>query len=414
MDREISVTEKRKKRNKHLIRAGVVALALIAGFLVLRQTIQPSIDRGRIRTAVVERGALEATVRATGTVTPGFEQVISSPLDSTVQRVLVEAGSRVEKGQPLLELDLSSVELEIAQLEEKISLKRKESQAQHLRQEKERIDLNARKRVQKVERAGFAVKAERFQKLFDKGLVSSEELREAELQVERAAIEQERLEANLTNLTATLAAQQDSMASEIRLLEQELTLKRQILELGAVRADRDGILVGVIENEGVSVSRGQELARVADLSWFKVEASLSALMAGKLQPGQSVRLKVEKEILNGRVDAVRPTIEDGAAKVLISLEEAGHPGLKANLLVETFIVTDARGDVLKLENGPFLNGSGSQEIFVVRGRVAQKIPIVAGISNFEQVEIVQGLGQGDEVIISDMQRYLHLDKLVIQ
>lgn len=101
-----------------VVTATVVLLAVLPGW------VAPALDRQRLRTARVEVGPVEATITASGTVVPEFEQVISSPIASRVLRIVETAGAVLVAGQPIVELDLSEAELAVARLGEQLALKR--------------------------------------------------------------------------------------------------------------------------------------------------------------------------------------------------------------------------------------------------------------------------------------------------
>ena len=97
-------------------------------FIWLPGWIKPSLERSRIRTARVERGAVEASITASGTVVPEFEQVMASPIGSRVVRILERPGALLVKGQPIVELDLSQAQLKVEKLGEQLALKQNQQE----------------------------------------------------------------------------------------------------------------------------------------------------------------------------------------------------------------------------------------------------------------------------------------------
>ncbi|HYO77586.1 MAG TPA: biotin/lipoyl-binding protein [Thermoanaerobaculia bacterium] len=121
MDREIA-PEVRKRRVARRVIAALIAVAAIA--FVLSATVEwlrPSLDWRNLQVARVERGAVEATLDASGTVVPLDEQVVSSPVEARVLRVERRAGDRVKAGDELLTLDTAATQLEAARLEDRVS-----------------------------------------------------------------------------------------------------------------------------------------------------------------------------------------------------------------------------------------------------------------------------------------------------
>ena len=81
--------------------------------------------------------------------------------------------------------------------------------------------------------------------------------------------------------------------------------------------------------------------------------------------------------------------------------------------VDVYLITSKRDITIKVRKGPFVSHDGQQEVFVIRGDYAQRVPVKIGITSFDEVEVVEGLSQGDEVIVSDMKEYIHLTQIKI-
>jgi len=126
MDRPLDETFRKQQIRKRTVQGGI-ALAVIAGiFFWLPGWISPSLNRNRIRTAKVDRGSIEATITASGTVVPEFEQVIPSPIETRVLKILQSPGAKLTKGEPILELDVSTTTLAFEKLNDQIMLKENE------------------------------------------------------------------------------------------------------------------------------------------------------------------------------------------------------------------------------------------------------------------------------------------------
>jgi HlyD family secretion protein len=99
---------------------------------------------------------------------------------------------------------------------------------------------------------------------------------------------------------------------------------------------------------------------------------------------------------------------------VVSLADKANTQLRSNLRVDVFIVTDHKSQVLRVKKGPFASGEGLRDVFVIRGDVAVKTPVRLGLVGAEHYEVVQGLLDGDEVIISDMTDYMHVKEVKLK
>src|SRR5437762_233026 len=136
MDREIDPVF----RKKTMVKRGAVSVLSVSllsvGFIWGAKLIKPSVSRARIRTAKVEQGSIEATITASGTVVPEFEQVLSSPIDSRVVKILKSPGAALAKGEPILTLDVSQAVLTLDRINQQIETKQNQ-------QAKVKLDLES-------------------------------------------------------------------------------------------------------------------------------------------------------------------------------------------------------------------------------------------------------------------------------
>lgn len=160
------------------------------------------------------------------------------------------------------------------------------------------------------------------------------------------------------------------------------------------------------------MQKGAVLARLADLSSFRVEATVSDVHASRLAAGLPVKIKLnETATLDGEVARINPTVTNGVITLVVNLADKANVQLRSNLRVDVFIVTDHKERVLRIKKGPFANGDGTREVFVIRGESAFKTPVRFGIASADHYEAVQGLLEGDEVIISDMTDFMHVKEV---
>ncbi len=120
---------------------------------------------------------------------------------------------------------------------------------------------------------------------------------------------------------------------------------------------------------------------------------------------------LDDQPLTGRLAAIDPTIENGAVKFHVDLDDARNPKLRNNLRVDVLVVTDSRASTLRLRKGPFAQSGTAEGVFVVQGEQAVRRPVRFGLSGYEYFEVLDGLGEGEEVILSDMKDYQHLERV---
>lgn len=408
MDREIDIGFRRKQFARRGLITLVVVAIVAAGFIYAPRLIKPSINRARIRTAKVDSGVMEATISASGIVVPEFEQVISSPINARVTRILKRPGDHLKRGEPILELDVSESVLAVDKVNQQIALKQNQQAKIKLDLDNTLIDLQSRWEIKNLEYKSAKASAARSRTLAQQGLLSEEKLREAELQEEKAAFELQQIENSKRNAQQSTKTQIEGLALEMNTLQKEKVEAQRQLELATTKSDRDGVLTWVVNEEGATLQKGDVLARIADLNSFRVNATLSDIHANRLSPGMPVSVKINEAYLQGEVATVQPTIKDGVISATIALRDKANALLKSNLRVDVLIITDRKERVLRLSKGPAISGEGVRELFVIRGDTAVKTQVKLGIASFDSYEVMEGLMEGDEVIVSDMTDYLHM------
>ncbi len=411
MDREIDSGVKRKKLLQRIILMIVPLAGAIAIFIWGPGLIKPSIARDRIRTARVEKGALEAAVMATGLVVPEFEQVLSSPVNARVLRILKRPGANVSKGDSILQLDLNESVLALEKLGQQIELKQNQQSRARLDLDNTLINLENQWEIKSLEYKSARAATARNKELFRQGLLSEERLSEIELAEEKTRFELKQLDETKQKARQMTRTQLEGLALEMKTLEQEQTEARRQLELATTRADRSGVLTWVVDVEGATINKGDVLARIADLSTFRVEATISDVHAGRLTTGLSANVKINDQTLTGTVSRINPAVKDGVITLFITLDQSSSPLLRSNLRVDVTIATDRKDQVLKIRKGPFAGGEGVRDVFVIRGDAAIRTSARFGITGADHFEVVQGLLEGDEVIISDMSNYMHIKEV---
>lgn len=408
MDREIDAQERRRGIIKRWAIGGgvVVALGLAVswGFGLLR----PSLGRSQVRTAVVDQGPVDASLSATGVVVPETEQVLSSPVDARLLRVVRKAGSAVKAGDAIVELDVNASVLAVDKLSQDLALKANQQARSTLALENTLSELAAQVEIKKLQLESARLEHERNRQLFDQGLISQELLRKSEVAEGQAGIELRRLEAAQKNAQAATRAELDGLALETSKLQKDQAEARRVLDLATPRADRPGVVTWTPTEEGATIRKGDVIARLADLSSFRVDASVSDAYASRLSVGQAVQVRVDDRLLDGQISDVLPTVQNGVITVRVALKDRSNPTLRQNLRVEVFIVTGHRDRALRVRKGTSTSGEGVQQVFVVRGDRADRARVRFGIASFDFVEVVEGLAAGDEVIVSDMTDYQHL------
>lgn len=414
MDRELDQSYQRRRIGRRLA-WGAASLGLFVAVLVLLPGwLRPAVERDRIRTGRVDRGPIEGIVEASGTVIPAFEGVLSSPVDARVEKILKRPGETVRAGEEILRLDTSQSRLALETIEDSLARKVNEQEQIRLALDKSLRDLRGRIESSRLDAEAAEYRAEQNRKLRKDGLVSEQNLKASEIEAKKARIELSQLEESIEDERRAARARVQGLGLDLQTLYKERAVALRRLELATTRSDRAGVLTWVIPQEGATLRTGEVIARIADLDSFRVEAMVSDVHSSRLAPGLPVRVMIDGQPLAGRLANVYPTIENGAVRFAVDLDDARHPKLRNNLRADVLVVTASRAGALRVPKGPFSQGAAGEPVFVVEGDRAVRRNVRFGVTGYDHYEVLDGLAEGEEVILSDMSDYVHLEQVSLK
>jgi HlyD family secretion protein len=401
MDREIA-PETRKRRNVRRGLTAVIAIAALAFFFAATvEWLRPSLDRRNMQLARVERGSIEATLQASGTVVPLFEQAVASPVEARVLRIGRRAGARVKAGDELLTLDTGAARLEAERLTEQVTQKENETSQLRLRLDESVASIEAQIEQRKLDSEILHYTAAQKERLREAGLIAEQDALAAAAAAKKSDIELRQLREQLARTKRSSFAQLAAAQADVEIRKRERAESQRQLELAMLRADRDGVLTYVVAEEGAMVRRGDVIARIADLSSYRVEATISDVHATRIAAGMRAHVTLDDATLSGTIDSVDPRIVNGVVKFFVTLDAPSDTRLRQNMRVDVAVVTSTRRNTLVVRRGN-LGRSNAAQAFVVRGNTAVRTPVKFGLSNQDAIEIREGLNEGDKVVISTM------------
>jgi HlyD family secretion protein len=414
MDRPLDAAFVKRRNRRRAVLLVACLTATSAVFAWGPGLIRPTLRRSAIRTARVDRGPIEAVITASGSVLPEVERVLSSPVDARVLRILQRPGSKVSPGDAIVELDLSGAKLAVDEVDQQLALKANQQAQTRLGLESRLIALESQRKVKDLSHQTLTAQLQRKQQLHRQGLVSDEDLQAGELLTAQARIELKQIEEETRAARTATKAQIEGLALEMATLRKQRAEAARKLSLGTMRADRSGVVTWTVNEEGAAVRNGDVIARLADLASFRVEATVSDVHAQRLTVGLPVAVKAGEATVKGTVSNVLPTIQDGALTFGVVLAEKSHPALRSNLRVDVLVVLGRKEQALRIRKGPAVEGEGRQPLFVVRDGRAVRTDVRLGLTGFDACEVVEGLQEGDEVVLSDMSEYRHLAEVRIR
>ncbi len=402
----------RKKKRRILISCVVIAM-LIATAWLIRYYFKPSLTTADFTTAKVATGIIENTINATGEVLPEFEEIIASPISASIKDVLMDAGNKVNKGQSILTLDKSITQTAYEKLRFQMESKENEIRKLKLDLEKSFFDIKSNNSIKQLRISNLKDAVSSAKRLLNAGGGTKEDVERAQLDLKVAELEKLQLENEIKSKQQTMKIEIREAEISLAIQRSDLDALKRKLDLAEVVATRQGVITWVNKNIGASINEGEALVRIADLSGFKVAGSMSDNMLEKVNNHMAAIIRVGDKLLRGAIVNISPAVSNGIISFDIQLNDKSNAALRPNQKVDVFLITDTRNGVLRITNGAAFNGSNLQEVFVIKNGIAERRTVKTGLSNFDYIEIVSGLKEGDEVITSDMASYKNVKTITI-
>lgn len=414
MDREISKEVQRKEQRKQFIRIGTAVGGFIVLIVVVISMLQTSLKRKDLNISTVDKGVIEVSVSASGKVIPAFEEIINSPINSRIVEVYKRGGDSVDVGTPILKLDLQSAETEYNKQLDEEQMKSLQLEQQRVTNHNKLSEMEMNLKVSRMELDRKAVELRNERYLDSLGAGTTDKVRQVELDYNVSILKLKEDEQKYKNEQALAEADLKIKELELNIFRKSLAETRCTLEDAQIRSPRKAILTYVNNEIGSQIGQGAKVAIVSDLSHFKIEGEIADTYGDRIAAGSKAVIKIGSEKLDGTVSDVTPLSKNGVISFTVQLEEDNHKRLRSGLKTDVYVMNAVKDDVLRIANSSYYVGKGEYELFVVNGNQLLKRKVQLGDSNFEYVEVVSGLQEGDQVIVSDMNAYKDKNKLKIE
>jgi len=414
MDKTISRKVVLQKKRKKTFVITIALTCLLISVWAFRSYVKPTVVKSGVITAVVETGDMENTISASGEVLPEFEEILTSPINASIQQVVLDAGKKVSIGQSILTLDKSAAQTDYERQKFQLETKLNEIGKLRLTLDKSFYDIRSNDDIKQLRISNLGDAVENAKRLYQAGGGTRESIEQAELNLKVALLEKKQLENEIANKQKTMQIEirEAELAADIQ--KNNLAELQRKLNLANIIATRTGVVTWVNRNIGATVHEGEALARIADLGSFKVVGSVSDSYLDQLHNGMSVIIRINDTKLRGEIVNVQPSVQNNTIKFDVRLADVNNKILRPNMKVDVFPVTEQHPHVLRVANGPAFKGAGPQDIFVLHNGVAQKRRVRTGLSNFDYVEILDGLKTGDVVIVSNMNDYANTSEVILK
>jgi len=411
-DQAIAAPTRRFPRRKVLLLAVGVALAA-AGYGLLKNWSgsEQSISASRLRIGEVTRGTLIRDAAVNGRIVAAVSPTLYSTSTSTVE-LKVHAGDTVKKGQVLAVLESPDLTDELKKEQTLFNELQAEVARQQILARKQKLAAQREADTAEIERVSAMRTLQRYESVSTDGIIAKIDMQKAKDAVaaadirarhtkQAAELEGDNVSLELKTKTAQMERQKLSLANAQRRVD-ELT----------VRAPVDGFIGTLsVANRSV-VQANTPLMTLVDLSQLEVELEVPESYVNDLGLGMTAEIEVGGVKTKGKLSALSPEVVKNQVLARVRFDQQPE-GLRQSQRVSARLLIDEKPNVLMVQRGPFVESEGGRYVYLLQDGVAVRTPVQLGATSVAAVEIVNGLKQGDKIVIAGTESFENAKRVSI-
>ena len=386
------------KNKKRLLVAVLVLAGLLCLFLI--STIFTSVKKNHI--SVVDRGLVYASVDASGVVEPENEVLMLSPVSSIIKEIRKEPGTRVQKGEVLIELDDETTRAEIELITDQLEVKGNSLERSKLDAQMTRIDLDYNIEVKKLRITSIKTQLADEEQLLSVGGISSAKIDETKQNLVLA--EKDLLIAQKKNTIRLnqLKTEEAGLNLQIEMQKKQLADKIALLEQLKIKAPSDGIVMAISGKKGEKVGNDKMLVTLSDLTTFKIRAMVEEKNSEYVKTGNPVLIVADNTELKGTVGNVTPSVAENKIQFNVHLDQNSNQRLIPNQTVRLKILKVLRENVLRVKAVNKFKANSDQLVYIISSGEKVSRQVSFGAKGIDYLEVGSGLNEGEQVVLTDV------------
>jgi HlyD family secretion protein len=414
IQRPASVARQKKMRRIMFAVIGVLVIGVVSVVLARLKPAAPTVERATVWVDTVKRGSMLRQVRGLGTLVPVDEarRLIPSATQGRVERIVIRPGATVEIETVILELSDPQLQQSLSDAEQQLRGAEADYNSLEARLQTDRLTQRSSAAAVEADYRAAQLQKEVDENLAKDGLVSSLQLKTSTVRADSLAtrhkIAQQGIEVLEQNVKAQLLAQQ-ARIDQLRSLR---NLRREQVDQLRVRAGMVGVLEQITVNVGQQVAPGTNLARVADPTRLKAELRIAETQARDLTIGQRAQVDTRNGIIEGKVSRIDPAAQQGTVTVDVQLTGELPRGARPDLSVDGTIELERLDNVLYVGRPAFGQEQSTVGLFKLdQTGEAARAQVQLGRSSVNTIEVLGGLAEGDQVVLSDMSAWDQFERI---
>jgi len=403
----------KRRRQRLLAGAAGAAVMALAGVVWSLGPALPEAESSSLWVGTVERNDLLLEVRASGTLVPRSSRWLAAATTAQVLEIFVLPGAEVEADTVLMRLSNPEVEDSLRNAQFEATAAEADVNAKRAELASTLLDMRAALAKAKAEYSSAGVKHEADARAAELQLIARVQFEQGRIAYgqlgERVEIEQDRV----TGFAANIKAQMEAVMARAEQQRSTLVLRQRQADALEVKAGINGVLQEVVVQEGLQVTSGGNLARVARPDDLIARLQVSELQAKDVALGMPVVIDTHNGVAEGEVARIDPAVRSGSVQVDVALTGELPDGARPDLSVDGRIRVSLLRDVLSVGRPALAQANRESSFFRLddSGNIASRVPVGVGAVSVDRVQLVRGLKEGDKIILSDTSQWDEYDRI---
>lgn len=416
MDRIIQKKKGIKKKHIPYLLGGGFVLAVLLWVIFGNHASTLRVERRGISIVRVERGEFNDFIRVDGQVQPIAMVQISPEEGGIVREKVVEEGAQVKKGDIIVRLANSNLELQILDAEAQLAEKQNFLRNTQVTMEQDRLS-NMTERLQldmEISRSRRAYEQQK--RLYEEDLVAKEVYLKAKEDYELASRKYDLVDRRLKQDSLSRRIQMEEMENSLANMRRNLQLVRQRKAQLDIRSQIDGELGSLDVELGQNVASGQKIGQINDLSDFKVQAQIDEHYIDRVHPGLSATFERQGTLFSLAVKKIYPEVRSNKFRTDFVFTDARPDNIRSGQTYYINLELGQSAESLLIPKGSFFQNTGGSWIYVLDadGTKAYKRSVRIGRQNPQYYEVLEGLEAGEQVIISGYETFRGHEVLILK
>lgn len=373
---------------------------------------EKSVARDRVRIATVSRGDFTRDISVQGRVVAAISPTVYSPADGTIT-LAIEAGHEVKKNQLLATFDSPELTNELSQQQAIQASLKSDYERQKIQAKRQKLSDQKAVDLANVKLITAKREKRRAEQGYEKNAISQIDYEKAEDDLQNATLlYRHALQDGKLNVES-LDFDSKSLALDLRRQTLKITeLQRQVDAL-QIRSPVAGIVGNLNSENKTFLTKNQPILTVVDLSRFEVEIQIPESYADDLAIGMAADIKVEQALYRAQLVTISPEIINNQVTARVRFSDNTPPKLRQNQRLTTKIILEHKSQVLQVARGQFMESNGGKFAYKISDSLARKTAINVGAKSISHIEILSGLHEGEQIIISGTDSFNSADQVLI-